>query len=81
MKCIKCGRELNDNERSCMFCGEINPYNPENFEFIKEYGTKEQKKAMNLNKIKIKDNKKILLIILLIIVIILIIFLFLGENK
>ncbi len=74
MKCPKCGSEMNEKDRACLSCGNINPYNPENVNFISDYGTKEQKKIVNFGVIKRKNRRKKIIFIIVIIVLILLIY-------
>ena len=36
MKCVKCGREMDENSRCCLFCGAINMEDEKNKKLIKE---------------------------------------------
>lgn len=57
MLCKKCNRKLDINDRCCLYCGEINPYNKKNIELETQ---KEVEMIKNeLEKEDKKNNKKI----------------------
>lgn len=70
MKCPNCGSDMKEEDRACIKCGAVNPYNPLNKEFIDKYGTKKQKKLSKFNKPGKRHSKALIFIILLIIILI-----------
>jgi len=56
MLCKKCNRKLDINDRCCLYCGEVNPYNKKNIELETQKEVEEIKKT--LEKEDNKNNKK-----------------------
>lgn len=77
LKCNKCGSKISVEDRACMKCGAINYYNPENEEFIRKYGNKNDIKSTMFNKKAPLDRKKWPYIVALIVIILVIIYILL----
>lgn len=60
MLCKKCNRKLDINDRCCLYCGEVNPYNKKNIELetqkeVEMIKNELEKEAENNKKIKQKQ--------------------------
>ena len=79
MNCIRCGNEMNDNDKCCYKCGAINPYIEENMSYLKRNHINPNKLSKNNDNSLLFSILRAFLIIIFIIIVVFVIYSFISK--